>query len=56
MDEDLFQMTRDELIEEVRRLRLGQSVSIVDSTPTRSFVGTILPFGGYCRKRQIRSL
>ena len=54
MDEDIFQMTRDELIEEVGGYG-GPSVSIVTAAYT-NFVGTILPFGGYCRKRQIRSL
>lgn len=54
MDEDLFQMTRNELIEEVRRLRRG--IRQHRDSSLHELVGTILPFGGYCRKRQIRSL
>jgi hypothetical protein len=54
MDTDLDRMTPEELVAEVKKLRQG--IREHRAAAAMNSVGTILSFGVYCRKKQIRCL
>ncbi len=51
MDTNLDRMTGKDLVAEIKKLRHGIRHATVAGM---NFVGTILPFGVCCQKRQIR--